>query len=241
MLQSGRTGKYLFYAMGEILLVMIGILLALQVNNWNEDRKSLQLADSYKQRLINDLEKDTFLINELFTTANYTADRIQQYFDFFQGARYTLDQVVDSSLAAISLTPYARYVPVNHTFQEMQSSGKLNLLPEKVRELLIEEFKSFYPEISNAKIVNEVYQFRNDFASYKCGYHKGRPTIKSNINRLYFAGDWVKMDNPTMLMEAAYTSGAIAANHITRPLITTRCPPSYPYPLRSANTIMTPY
>ncbi len=40
------------------------------------------------------------------------------------------------------------------------------------------------------------------------------PRIETEIRGLYLAGDWVKMDNCTMLMEAAYTSGAIAANHI---------------------------
>lgn len=39
LLMENKTGKYLKYAFGEIILVMIGILLALQVNNWNEDRK----------------------------------------------------------------------------------------------------------------------------------------------------------------------------------------------------------
>ena len=39
LLGEGKTGKYLKYALGEILLVMVGILLALQVNNWNEGRK----------------------------------------------------------------------------------------------------------------------------------------------------------------------------------------------------------
>jgi hypothetical protein len=37
-METGKTGKYLKYAIGEIILVMIGILLALQVNNWNIDR-----------------------------------------------------------------------------------------------------------------------------------------------------------------------------------------------------------
>ena len=40
---ENKTGKYLKYAIGEILLVMIGILLALQVNNWNEQRKKVQV------------------------------------------------------------------------------------------------------------------------------------------------------------------------------------------------------
>ncbi len=38
-MEQNKTGKYLKYAIGEIILVMIGILLALQVNNWNEKRK----------------------------------------------------------------------------------------------------------------------------------------------------------------------------------------------------------
>ena len=40
LLLEGKTGKYLKYAIGEILLVVIGILIALQVNNWNEERKA---------------------------------------------------------------------------------------------------------------------------------------------------------------------------------------------------------
>jgi len=39
LLSENKIGKYLLYALGEILLVMIGILLALQVNNWNETKK----------------------------------------------------------------------------------------------------------------------------------------------------------------------------------------------------------
>ena len=39
LMETGKTGKYLKYAVGEIILVMIGILLALQINNWNENRK----------------------------------------------------------------------------------------------------------------------------------------------------------------------------------------------------------
>ena len=39
LLSKGKTGKYLKYAIGEIILVVFGILIALQINNWNEKRK----------------------------------------------------------------------------------------------------------------------------------------------------------------------------------------------------------
>ena len=46
LLSEGKTGKYLKYALGEIILVVFGILIALQINNWNEERK-----DSLKEQL----------------------------------------------------------------------------------------------------------------------------------------------------------------------------------------------
>ena len=39
--QPGKSIKYLKYALGEIILVVIGILIALQVNTWNENRKNI--------------------------------------------------------------------------------------------------------------------------------------------------------------------------------------------------------
>ena len=39
LIMENKTGKYLKYAIGEIVLVVIGILIALSINNWNEERK----------------------------------------------------------------------------------------------------------------------------------------------------------------------------------------------------------
>jgi hypothetical protein len=56
LLGEGATSKYLIYAIGEILLVMIGILLALQVNNWNEWRKDrtkeIAIMQSLEENLV---------------------------------------------------------------------------------------------------------------------------------------------------------------------------------------------
>ena len=54
LLSEGKTEKYLKYAIGEILLVMIGILLALQVNNWNNSR----IEDNREQTILRNLHSD---------------------------------------------------------------------------------------------------------------------------------------------------------------------------------------
>tara|TARA_R110002073_G_scaffold53840_4_gene138866 strand:+ start:72632 stop:73324 length:693 start_codon:yes stop_codon:yes gene_type:complete len=41
-MEKNKTGKYFKYAIGEIILVVIGILIALNINNWNEEKKSIQ-------------------------------------------------------------------------------------------------------------------------------------------------------------------------------------------------------
>ncbi|MEM5564047.1 DUF6090 family protein [Psychroserpens sp. AS72] len=62
-ISEGKTKKYLLYAIGEIILVVIGILIALQINNWNENKKGKQLEDSFFSNILLDLEKDEQKLN----------------------------------------------------------------------------------------------------------------------------------------------------------------------------------
>tara|TARA_R110002072_G_scaffold202443_7_gene360252 strand:- start:3066 stop:3782 length:717 start_codon:yes stop_codon:yes gene_type:complete len=55
-MNQNKTSKYFKYAIGEIILVVIGILIALQINNWNENRKSQAKSYNYLQRLKVDLD-----------------------------------------------------------------------------------------------------------------------------------------------------------------------------------------
>jgi uncharacterized membrane protein YgaE (UPF0421/DUF939 family) len=59
LLMENKTGKYFKYAIGEIILVVIGILIALSINNWNENRKSNIAELETYQRIINDLKTES--------------------------------------------------------------------------------------------------------------------------------------------------------------------------------------
>lgn len=60
---QNKTGKYFRYALGEIVLVMIGILLALQVNNWNENRKAKINEVVLVKQLLEDAKTDSIFFN----------------------------------------------------------------------------------------------------------------------------------------------------------------------------------
>jgi hypothetical protein len=57
LIKENRVSKYLIYAAGEIVLVVIGILIALQINNWNENRKEAHKAQELFEELYNELER----------------------------------------------------------------------------------------------------------------------------------------------------------------------------------------
>ena len=79
LLDGGSTSKYLLYAIGEILLVMVGILLALQVNNWNIDRINHKSEKEGLVRVVQDLKKDLDHIKAFERSTVIQGDHSQRY------------------------------------------------------------------------------------------------------------------------------------------------------------------
>jgi len=114
--------KYMRYAVGEIVLVIIGILIALQINNWNQIEKSKSESNRLLIVLKLDLEKDIH---------NYKSLR-KEYNEWLLQIEYILDSVLDgktkkitefNQLAAGRLS--MNYLSVNKiTFLDMFNSGK---------------------------------------------------------------------------------------------------------------------
>ncbi|MGI9591518.1 MAG: lycopene cyclase domain-containing protein [Myxococcota bacterium] len=86
----------------------------------------------------------------------------------------------------------------------------------EVREALVSELPHSFPELAPAKILNELLQVRDDFAAFHRNMAATRPEVETAIPGLVLAGDWVKLPCPAMLMEAACTSGLLAANALLR-------------------------
>ncbi len=66
LIVENRFSKYLIYALGEIVLVVIGILIALQINNWNENRKDLARAHHVLTNLSEEIRQDSIYFNNVY-------------------------------------------------------------------------------------------------------------------------------------------------------------------------------
>jgi hypothetical protein len=82
LLSSNKMTSYLFYAIGEIVLVMIGILLALYINNWNENRKQDEQLMSIIKTVRKDLVTDTIVasrIIQFYDSINKYSEKVINY------------------------------------------------------------------------------------------------------------------------------------------------------------------
>jgi len=64
LLMENKTGKYFKYAIGEIVLVVLGILIALSINNWNENKKDRRNETVFLQGIINDIDEQRLVLED---------------------------------------------------------------------------------------------------------------------------------------------------------------------------------
>ena len=81
VLSANKFSKYLLYAIGEVVLVVIGILIAVQINNWNENRKIGDIRTTIYQNLLEDLRSDSNYIDEKIEELNIGISAYDSYLD----------------------------------------------------------------------------------------------------------------------------------------------------------------
>ncbi|TPV35384.1 hypothetical protein FJ651_00235 [Paucihalobacter ruber] len=148
---AGRTGRYFKYAIGEIVLVVIGILIALQINNWNERQNDLKVERIHMKNLVEDLKEDIKLYHE---------------YRHRNGKIYGLiDSIVPNIKSehrkehVAKLAYWTRLVtlewmvlePVNRTYEEMKSSGQLRLIHDTD---ISKQLSKYYNSFSKFEILN---------------------------------------------------------------------------------------
>jgi Family of unknown function (DUF6090) len=96
LLTENKFSKYLLYAIGEIVLVVIGILIALQINNWNETRKDQHELTSILQNITTDMRADLINIKDNLEYAKEENKRIKTFLNNKDYSGFTRDSLQKS-------------------------------------------------------------------------------------------------------------------------------------------------
>ncbi len=161
LLVENRVSRYLLYAIGEIFLVVIGILIALQIDNWNEKRKERILYVNYLVRLKSDFEniyrttdRQGWWGVELINLAEYQAD-------FLEGKLESLDtlKLAISIEFTGSINRYMLNLP---TSSELRSTGRLALIENDSLKIVLNQWQGRREgrESENAEWHAWIYKYR---------------------------------------------------------------------------------
>tara|TARA_R110002074_G_scaffold231282_2_gene402870 strand:- start:4946 stop:5710 length:765 start_codon:yes stop_codon:yes gene_type:complete len=157
---GNKTSKYFKYAIGEIVLVVIGILIALQINNWNEKRLDKLKSKDYLERIIEDLD---LKINS-FESEMKRGDRVKKHLmatvKILQSGTMTKDQKDTLDFTFSNYFQFVRIEGTLNTVQEMKSSGDLGLIYSKELRKSINSYLRYLIAIS--KIFDQLSNKVND-------------------------------------------------------------------------------
>jgi len=134
MIKENRVSKYTLYAIGEIALVMIGILLALQVNNWNEGRKQDAQLDQYRTSLISELHDDLDRLDELDSTIVHYEGMINTYLELYNDESLAPEQLAASMDSADFII--VTFSTQAYTISELISTGNVTLFSTEEKRSL---------------------------------------------------------------------------------------------------------
>ncbi len=128
LIDQQRVGKYLLYAIGEILLVVIGILIALQINNWNQQRKDRKLEYDLLVGLRNDLSDDLKQIESSVNRSHQDLKLTIKRFDSVINLQELNLDYLDSLFYYRCIRPRNTFFPQTGTYQSIINNGNSSII-----------------------------------------------------------------------------------------------------------------
>ena len=148
MLTENKFSKYFLYAIGEIILVVIGILIALQINNWNENRKIENIQEKYLVLIKKEAQNNIESISSAKTRIENSLEAQKELINLIDGLQDTITEKNLSSQLVGAFYYVTSIQLENSVLSELKTTGELkNILNDSIREQLV----ALEPLISNIK------------------------------------------------------------------------------------------
>ncbi|KPM32940.1 Hypothetical protein I595_1367 [Croceitalea dokdonensis DOKDO 023] len=184
LLSDGKTGKYFKYAIGEIILVVIGILIALQINNWNEHLKGKKSAETQLRQLSQNVSGDLILLNSLKTIVTGTLRSCHKLSEQFQliepfdslTTSYIIDNIFERN-----------FYGNTSAFTKLNQSDEFSILPKTLQN----DITHYYNLLNRVKEREEISNtfIKKDYEPYYFDnysiYHRKASNQHSIITQYY--------------------------------------------------------
>jgi len=200
LLTENKFSKYLIYAIGEIILVVIGILIALQINNWNESNKERALVMTSLSSLKLNLKEDIRDLNEQIDYNNNLLKNIDFAFELIALPQYENLRLSIFTDSIGDLAAERTFFPNNTAFKSMESGSHSQWI---TNQKFKESIYKYYVELEKLSgITNENNQFVKKHIEYfvynkmELGTYFPKVNRHSNNRNLRLDNTNVFRDNP---------------------------------------------
>ena len=158
MLAENRVSKYLLYAVGEILLVVIGILIALQVNNWNTARTEENDLDAYLRTIAQNIQSDLPVIEALKARRDSVRANAQEYWRMSQKEHFGISDARRLAGSIITAFEVENFNGNQSGFESLKTSGLLG----KIKGTGLAE--SLFEYYRQASVINNLVDHANTYS-----------------------------------------------------------------------------
>ncbi len=181
LLNEGKTTKYFKYAIGEIILVVIGILIALQINNWNENQKSKKDERYVLTEVLKNLEEDALLVDEIIAQRQKAKAAVISLQKFVNSRTKDTDSL---QFHLVNLLTFERYFPINNAYEILKSKG-LQLSNNELTTKISRYYDYEQPKMSNSILdievtILKIFNDRNGFVQFMSLIEKDKRMVVKN-------------------------------------------------------------
>lgn len=196
---------YLLYSIGEIALVVIGILIALYISNWNENKKIKERSYESLERIKTDLKTEAYVLKDFKKRYLYSREYLKNI--LYLGNKKHLDSI------KFHFGPFVHY-KMNTEYSNLKSSGQLNLISNNdLRYNIVNFYEVYYAVYSelekehksfiDSKVLNYFYEkfpsdttvlIKPELVKNRLKDHKLKSIINYQINSLKYITDNLFLD-----------------------------------------------
>ena len=131
MLTENKFSKYLIYAIGEIILVVIGILIALGINNWNENRKDSKQERIVLMSLLDNLHLAKNQSELLISEEEALKKRLIRILGIESNPNVNINQIIPDSIFKTTVWDLQNDQPTFNVYSNLKNTNKLSLIKNK--------------------------------------------------------------------------------------------------------------